>query len=98
MKANAGTIQVKNSNARLQLVFTYQGKRKYISANRSDDHRNRDLCQTVVAIIRNDQNSGHFDPTLKKYKEMFSGEASPSKKLPPCQEITIRELWDKYTT
>jgi integrase len=96
MKASAGTVQIKVSNGRLQLVFTYQGKRKYISAYRSDDQRNRDLCDTVAAIIRNDQNSGHFDSSLKKYKVMFSGEASSLEKS-SGQDITIRTLWDKYT-
>jgi hypothetical protein len=30
-KASAGTVQVKNSNGRLQLVFPYKGSRKYLS-------------------------------------------------------------------
>jgi hypothetical protein len=30
-KASKGTVQIKNSNERLQLVFSYTGKRHYLS-------------------------------------------------------------------
>ncbi|MBE7380488.1 MAG: DUF3596 domain-containing protein [Leptolyngbya sp. SIO1E4] len=43
-KAPKGSVQVKTSNNRLQLVFSYGGKRHYISTGLADTVTNRKLA------------------------------------------------------
>ncbi len=93
-KAPAGTPQVKNSNGRLQIVITNSGKRQYLSLGVSDSKQNRAYGNMVAARIQNDILAGHFDPTLEKYKRASS---LSEQKVSTGEDITIRELWDKYT-
>jgi hypothetical protein len=48
----------------------------------------------VASIIENDQRAGYFDESLAKYKAFFSGVAV--EKATPDEDLTIRELWDRY--
>jgi hypothetical protein len=65
-KASKGSVQVKNSNGRLQLVFSYAGKRHYLSLGFDDTLTTRSLAEMKANQIRLDIISGNFDETLSK--------------------------------
>ena len=67
-KSSKGTVQIKISNERLQLVFRFAGKRYYLSTGFSDTVANRKLAEMKAKQIELDMLSGNFDPTLAKYK------------------------------
>ena len=93
-KASAGTPQVKLSNGRLQIVITHSGKRKYLSLGVSESKQNRNYAEMIAKQMQNDILAGHFDPTLEKYKR---ASATQEPDLSTGENISIRELWDKYT-
>ena len=96
-KASKGTVQIKPSNERLQLVFSFGGKRHYLSTGFSDTPANRKLAEMKARQIELDILSGNFDSTLGKYK--------PQSVLSTTTPITpiatpkpnLDELWEKYT-
>jgi integrase len=92
-KASYGTVQVKNSNNRLQLVFTYSSRRVYISLGLPDSKPNRSYAQMQARRIEHDILSGDFRPDrLDKYK--------PQKAIipeAPRARPLVRELWERYT-
>jgi integrase len=99
-KASKGSVQIKVSNGRLQLVFSYQGKRRYISLGFDDTVQNRKLAELKARQIELDLLSGNFDATLVKYKpqppedaKAFTPVLTPTKASQP----PLSELWDKYT-
>ncbi|BAU08425.1 phage integrase [Fischerella sp. NIES-3754] len=53
-KASKGTVQIKNSNERLQLVFSYTGKRHYLSTGFTDTPANRKLAEMKARQIELD--------------------------------------------
>jgi integrase len=67
-KAKKGTVQLKSSNDRLQLVFTWQRKRHYLSLGLPDTPINRKVAEQKARQIELDFVSGNFDPTLDKYR------------------------------
>jgi hypothetical protein len=96
-KASKGSVQVKNSNSRLQLVFSYGGKRHYISLGLPDNKVNRKAAHAKASLIESDIAFDRFDPTLAKYK--------PPSALSTVTQITpiftpkpsLGQLWEKYT-
>ncbi|MGB3496357.1 MAG: DUF3596 domain-containing protein [Elainellaceae cyanobacterium] len=99
-KASKGSVQIKTSNGRLQLVFSYQGKRRYLSLGFDDTVQNRKLAELKARQIELDILSGNFDSTLLKYKPQpiedttgFTSVLTPTKASQP----PLSELWDKYT-
>lgn len=101
-KACKGTVQIKNSNGCLQLVFSYGGKRHYISTGFTDIPTNRKVVEMKARQIELDILSGHFDPTLAKYKPeslhstvtpIFTPISKPKFNVGP----SLVELWEKYT-
>jgi integrase len=97
-KTPAGQPKVKVSNGRLQIVFTYQKQRKYLSLGTSDSKRNRQDAETVRLWIESDItasrfDSSRFDPSLSKYKRRSPTE---SEQL-PAENITLLELWERFT-
>ncbi|BDA73792.1 phage integrase [Calothrix sp. PCC 7716] len=101
-KASKGTVQIKNSNERLQLVFSYGGKRHYLSTGFIDIPANRKLAEMKARQIELDILSGHFDPTLAKYKpESVLSTVTPTftPKNKPMIETgpSLLDLWEKYT-
>ncbi|WP_039727713.1 Arm DNA-binding domain-containing protein [Leptolyngbya iicbica] len=93
-KAVKGSVQVKPSNNRLQLVFSYQGKRRYISTGYADTPRNRKVVQRKAAILEDDIEKERFDETLKRYQRA-SAHAAPNpvdKPHPP----SLLELWSAF--
>lgn len=95
-KASKGTVQIKNSNGRLQLVFTFGEKRHYLSTGLADTPINRKAAERTAKQIEMDIPSGNFDITLRKYK--------PQAVLPVAAPVanseiipTLKELWKEYT-
>jgi hypothetical protein len=78
-KASKGTVQIKNSNERLQLVFSYTGKRHYLSTGFTDTPANRKLAEMKARQIELDILCGNFDTTLAKYKpELLLSTVTPT--------------------
>jgi integrase len=97
-KAPAGEPKVKVSNGRLQIVFTHQKKRNYLSLGVSDSKANRYYAETVRQWIEKDIRGSRFDPnlfdpTLEKYKRL----ATIEPEQPPAENLTLVELWERYT-
>ena len=95
-KAANGSIQIKSSNNRLQLAFSFGGKRHYLSTGYPDTSQHRKLAQMKASEIEKDILYGQFDPTLEKYK--------PKSVLSTVTPVTptstpkpnLFELWSKY--
>ncbi|NJK38614.1 MAG: DUF3596 domain-containing protein [Oscillatoriales cyanobacterium RM2_1_1] len=99
-KASKGSVQIKTSNGRLQLVFSYQGKRRYISLGFDDTVQNRKLAELKARQIELDILSGNFDSTLLKYRIQSADSAKPpTPVLTPTTAVhpSLAELWEKYT-
>lgn len=96
-KASGGSVQVKSSNGRLQLVFSYAGERKYLSLGLSDSPATRKVAEAKAKLIESDIIYERFDPTLEKY----GAQISISKAIPKIDPIvsvpTLPELWQQYT-
>jgi hypothetical protein len=95
-KASKGSVQIKESNGRLQLVFSFGGKRHYLSTGFSDTHANRKLAEMKARQIELDILSGNFDPTLDKYKPQSV--LSTITPVTPIAKVKpeLDELWEKY--
>jgi integrase len=94
-KTPAGEPKVKVSKGRLQIVFTYENNRKYLSLGVSDSKANRYYAETVRQWIEKDIRASRFDPnlfdpTLEKYKRI----ASTEPKQLPVENLTLAELWE----
>jgi hypothetical protein len=74
-KAKPGTVQIRCSNGRLQLVFRFGGKRYFISLGLSDTSYHRKLAQDKALEIERDIQYGEFDPTLQKSRFSISAKA-----------------------
>lgn len=85
MKAN---IWIDKKGNTLRLRWNYEGKRCQLSLGVRDDYAGQLLANTKKTEIERDIFSGHYDPTLLKYKlRKFSTNAS---------EITAVALFEKY--
>jgi integrase len=95
-KASKGSVQIKSSNNRLQLVFSFGGKRHYLSTGYPDTSEYRKLAKMKASEIEKDILYERFDPTLEKYK--------PKSALSTVTRVTsistpkpnLAELWSKY--
>lgn len=67
-KGSKGTVQVINSNKRLQLRFRFLGKRHYLSLGLPDKPLSRKLAEIKAREIEFDILNGEFDQTLQRYK------------------------------
>jgi integrase len=95
-KANKGSVQVKSSNSRLQLVFSFGGKRHYLSTGYPDTPQYRKLAQMKATEIEKDILYERFDETLAKYKPKSA--LSTVTPITPIATpaITLAEIWTKY--
>ncbi len=98
-KSPKGTVQVKSSNERLQLVFRVGGKRYYLSTGFIDSVANRKVAMAKGQLIELDILSGNFDPTLAKYKPEALVEKVTPKITPVVEEVapSLADLWESYT-
>lgn len=92
-KARAGEVSVKVSNGRLQLVFRYGGRRFYLSLGLPNSAANLKAAELKARQIERDIAYGEVDVSLARYRP--SQETRPETDL--RQEISIAELWKKYT-
>jgi integrase len=93
-KAEKGTVAIKVSHSRLQLVYRYRGQRKYLSLGLPDNRNNRKYAQSVASTIELDIVSGNYDITQAKYK-LFEPEIKPERLT---KTLELIELWDKYVS
>jgi integrase len=91
-KASKGSVQVINSNNRLQLRFRYAGKRHYLSMGLPDTVINRKAAEAKARQIELDIISGNFDETLDKYKPQSA--LSTAEEITP--EVSLKELWEAF--
>ncbi len=92
-----GSVALLSSNGRLQLRFSYGGKRHYVSTGLADTATNRQLAQTRASEIEKDILEERFDETLEKYK--------PKSALSTITPVTpigkpkpkLDQLWEKYS-
>ncbi len=92
-RAPKGSVQIKNSNGRLQLVFSYGGKRHYVSTGFADAPVNRKSAEMKARQIELDILSGNFDASLAKYKpESLRGDETEA----ATQEPSLAELWERF--
>jgi integrase len=103
-KASKGTVQIKTSNVReawakpnrLQLVFSFGGKRHYLSTGYTDSKANRKLAEMKARQIELDILCNNFDVTLERYKpqsQQVEFTASSENKT----HASLADLWDSYT-
>ncbi|MFM7428055.1 MAG: Arm DNA-binding domain-containing protein [Elainella sp.] len=96
-KASKGSVQIKSSNNRLQLVFNFVGKRQYLSTGFADTPANRKLAEMKARQIELDILSGNFDSTLAKYKPQSALDAVAPITPVVTPKPTLEELWKSYT-
>ncbi|MBW4553861.1 MAG: site-specific integrase [Aphanocapsa sp. GSE-SYN-MK-11-07L] len=96
LKASKGSVQIKTSNRRLQLVFSHAGKRHYLSLGLPDSKTNRKLAEMKARAIELDIVSGNFDTSLTKYKP----QSAMSTATPVTPIVTpkpdLGSLWERY--
>jgi integrase len=61
-------VSILSSNGRLQLRFSYKGKREYLTLGLDDNQRNRKYAELKAKEIEADIIYGFFDESLAKYK------------------------------
>lgn len=97
-RASKGSVTLIVSNGRLQLRFSYGGKRHYLSLGlSSDDKRSWKIAERKAAIIEEDIYKERLDLTLAKYKPQSALSAvtpvvTPIAPLKP----ELAELWKQY--
>lgn len=94
-KAFKGTVKVKSSNGRLQLVFTHGGKRHYLSTGLLDTPTNQRLAQIKAGEIEKDILYERFDPTLEKYKPQ-SALTTATNVVSIAPKVSLADLWEKF--
>lgn len=97
-KASKGSVQIKISNQRLQLVFSHAGKRHYLSLGLPDNKVNRKAAEAKAKLIESDIAYDRLDPTLAKYKPQSAlSTVTPVFTPSSTPELSLAELWERYT-
>ena len=96
-KSPKGTVQVKVSHDRLQLVFRYGGKRHYLSLGLPDSKINRKAAVAKAKLIESDMAFDRFDPTLEKYRPKRPEEETPAVGVTITPKLSLMNLWKQYT-
>lgn len=90
------SVHIKNSNGRLQLVFSHGGQRYYLSLGLPDTPLTRKTAEAKAKLIESDIAHGRFDETLANYKPQSSlTTAQPPASIEKSQ-VKLGELWGKY--
>lgn len=95
-KASKGSVQVKVSNGRLQLVFSHAGKRHYLSLGYPDSKQNRRIAEGKAKLIESDIAYERFDPTLARYKPQSALSTVTPEIAPISVQPSLAELWTKF--
>lgn len=88
-KASKGSGQIKAAHERLQFVFSFNGRRRYLSLGIADRKTARALAEMKAKQIQLNILSGNFDETLAKYKPqaaVSANEPAPPESLPKLKE------------
>lgn len=106
-KSSKGTVQVKSSHGRLQLVFSHpvvtedgeiKTKRFYFSTGEEDTSLGQKRAGALAATIQRDIDYGEFDASLDKYKPAAALSTvtpiAPMPETPP--QPGLSDLWEKY--
>lgn len=95
-KASKGSVQIKVSNGRLQLVFSHGGKRHYLSLGWADNKITRKSAEFKARQIEEDIYKDRLNPTLVKYKPQSAlNIITPITPTEP--ELTLKNLWQQYS-
>lgn len=96
-RTSKGSVSLLSSNGRLQLRFSYGGKRHYFSTGLADTPANRKLAELRASEIEKDILDEQFDETLEKYKPKSA--LSTVTPVTPIQKPKpkLDELWDRYS-
>jgi integrase len=95
-KTKSGSVRVKVSRNSMQLVFTYGGRRHYVSPGLLDNPLNRMLAQEKAFQIQRDIEYGEFDPTYAKYKVESALTTAEPVPILSTLSLGLGELWAKY--
>lgn len=98
-KASKGSVQIKASHGRLQLVFSFNGRRRYLSLGVTDSKTSRAVAEMRARQIQLDILSGNFDETLAKYKPQAAIAAEEPELVVASEEPAgpdLSELWEKF--
>lgn len=94
-KSKTGSVRIRSSNNRLQLVFTYGGKRYFVSTGLSDSPFSRKQAQDKALEVERDIAYGEFDPNhLDKYKVGITVATNASTTV---VGPTLSQLWQQYS-
>jgi len=81
----------------LQLVFSYAGKRHYLSLGLTDNKLNRKAAEAKAKLIESDIAYDRFDSTLAKYKPQSAlSTVSPVTPI-ITPKASFAGLWERYT-
>jgi integrase len=95
-KASAGTVQVRNSNGRLQLRFSYQGVRHCLSLGLDDTPANRKAALAKAKLINTDITEGCLDQTLVKYKPSTALSLIPTVIPTEPEGPNLQQVWEGF--
>jgi integrase len=94
-RAKPGTVKIRCSNDRLQLIFSLDKKRYCLSLGLSDTPFNRKQAQDKALEIERDIQYGEFDPTLEKYRpQSVKPRVESVAEIAPS--LTLLALWMRY--
>jgi integrase len=93
-KASKGSVQIKSSNNRLQLVFSYAGKRHYLSLGLPDNKLSRKAAEAKAKLIESDIAFDRFERSLAKYKPQSV--LSTFTPIPSVSSPSLAELWEQF--
>lgn len=98
-RKSKGSVAIINSNGRLQLRFSYAGKRHYLSTGYADTPQHRQLAEIRAKEIEKDILFERFDPShLGKYLPQASQAVDFSAPDPSVADtVPLSELWRQYT-
>ncbi len=95
-KASKGSVQIKRSNGRLQLVFSYAGERHYLSLGLPENKETLKVAELRAKLIESDIIYDRFDETLAKYKPQ-SALSTITPIFTPISKVSLDDLWQQYT-
>ncbi|MBW4475153.1 MAG: site-specific integrase [Stenomitos rutilans HA7619-LM2] len=96
-KPKRGAVKIKVSRYSLQLVFSYEGKRFYLSPGLRDTPYERKKAQDIAFELERDIDYGQFDPNnLEKYKVEPALTNADVDTAPSTPILDLSELWNRY--
>jgi integrase len=97
-KSKTGSAQIRSSNNRLQIVFTFGGQRYFVSTGLGDTPYNRKQAQDKALEVERDIAYGQFDPdNLDKYKISAVLTTVDPVSTIPISIPDLPELWQRYS-